>query len=259
MSVGLALCSLSGYEPKPVDLALIGQSAEHDYAGVNCGIMDQLISAMGEAGHALLIDCASLETTQVAIPPSEGCIVVCDTRVRHSLAASGYNDRRAECEQAVALLKKQFEMQTLSDLSVQQLAAAEAQLPPLLMKRARHVVRENERTRGAVDALRNGHLPGLGRMMTGSHISLRDDYEVSCKELDFIVDEALKSNAVLGARMTGGGFGGSAVLLVRRDGVDSLRERIHAAYRAQFRSEPYFFVTEASDGMRAEREVQDEG
>lgn len=258
MSVGLALCSLSGHRPDPVELALVGQSVEHKYAGVNCGIMDQLISALARAGHALLIDCSTLETTQVPIPPLEASIVICDTRVRHSLADSGYNQRRAECEEALRLLNEHLPLDSLSDLSIEQLSFAEERLPEGLMKRVRHVVTENARTRGAVDALRNGHLAGLGRMMTGSHISLRDDYQVSCKELDFIVELGLASKSVLGARMTGGGFGGSAILLVKRAGVDVLQEDLSKAYLEEFGMEPNLHVTEAAEGMRAETESGNE-
>ena len=258
MSVGLALSSLSKVRLEPVELALMGQSVEHEYAGVKCGIMDQLISAMGKAGHALLIDCSSLETTHVPIPPLEASIVICDTRVRHSLADSGYNQRRAECDEALRLLKEHLSLESLSDLSIEELSIAEQHLPGVLMQRVRHVVSENARTRGAVDALKNGHLAGLGRMMTGSHISLRDDYQVSCKELDFVVDVGLATKSVLGARMTGGGFGGSAVLLVKRSGVDALQQDLSKAYQEQFGMEPHLHVTEAAEGMRRETEKRDE-
>lgn len=253
LSVGLALCSLSGASPAPLDLALVGQSVEHEYVGVQCGIMDQMICALGRAGHALLIDCRSLEATQIPIPPFEASIVVCDTRVRHRHADSGYNQRRAECEQAVSLLQQAgMKIDSLSDLGVPQLAAVERHLTPVLLRRVRHVVSENARTRGSVDALKRGHLPGLGRMMTGSHLSLRDDYEVSCKELDFVVELAMREAAVLGARMTGGGFGGAAILLVKRAGVDAVTSTLRERFSARFGVEPQLYVTEAGDGMRAE-------
>jgi galactokinase len=255
LSVGLALCSLSGTTPPAVDLALVGQSVEHEYVGVQCGIMDQLICALGRAGHALLIDCKSLETTQVPIPPFEARIVVCDTRVRHRHADSGYNLRRTECEQAVHLLQQAgMNIDSLSDLGVAQLAAVERHLTPLLLRRVRHVVSENARTRGSVDALRRGHLPGLGRMMTGSHLSLRDDYEVSCPELDFVVEVGLSEASVLGARMTGGGFGGAAILLVKSAGVAALTSTLRKRFSDRFGVEPHLYVTESADGMRAESE-----
>jgi len=245
--------SLSGATPTAVELALVGQSAEHEYVGVQCGIMDQLICALGRAGHALLIDCRSLEVTPVPIPPSEALMVVCDTRVRHRHAVSGYNQRRTECEQAVRLLQQAgMQIDSLSDLGVAQLAAVEAQLPPLLWRRVRHVVNENARTLGSVDALKRGHVRGLGRMMTGSHLSLRDDYEVSCSELDFVVEFGMREPNVLGARMTGGGFGGAAILLVKSAGVDALTATLSARFSERFGVEPHLYVTEAADGMRAE-------
>ncbi len=256
LSVGLALCSLSGVTPTAVELALVGQSVEHEYVGVQCGIMDQLICALGRAGHALLIDCKSLEVTPVPIPPSEALMVVCDTRVRHRHADSGYNQRRAECEQAVRLLQQAgMRIESLSDLGVPQLAAVEAQLPPLLWRRVRHVVSENARTLGSVDALKRGHVRGLGRMMTGSHLSLRDDYEVSCTELDFVVEFGMREPSVLGARMTGGGFGGAAILLVKSAGVDALTATLSARFSERFGVEPHLYVTEADDGMRAEADA----
>jgi galactokinase len=210
---------------------------------------------MGREGHALLVDCATLATTQVPIPPVQASIVVCDTRVRHSHAASGYNERRAECEEALRLLNQHMALESLSELSVERLSAAEEHLPEVLLRRVRHVVTENARTRGAVDALRNGHLAGLGRMMSGSHISLRDDYEVSCKELDFVVNLGLDDPSVLGARMTGGGFGGAAILLVRRPAVDAVRDSLAKAYRHEFGVDPHLYLTEAARGMHAEAEA----
>src|SRR5450432_1899907 len=256
LAVGLALCSLSGATPAALDLALVGHSVEHEYVGVQCGIMDQLICAVGRAGHALLIDCRSLEVTQVPIPPFEACIVVCDTRVRHRHADSPYNERRTECEQAVSLLQHAgIEIDSLSDLGIAQLATVERYLTPLLSRRVRHVVSENARTRGSVDALKRGHLPGLGRMMTGSHLSLRDDYEVSCQELDFVVELGTREPTVLGARMTGGGFGGAAILLVKSAGVDALTATLSARFSERFGVEPHLYVTEAADGMRAEADA----
>jgi galactokinase len=253
LSVGLALSSLAGESPTPRDLALAGQAAEHEFVGVKCGIMDQLVCALGQEGHALLIDCKTLETTQVPIPAFEARIVVCDTRVRHRHAASGYNQRRAECEEALELLKAGgLPIESLSDLGVHELREVERHLKQPLLGRVRHVVSENARTRGAVDALRHGHLPGLGRMMTGSHLSLRDDYAVSSEELDFVVEIGLREKAVLGARMTGGGFGGAAILLVRSSGVEAVTERLGESYRERFRMDPFLYVTESSAGMRAD-------
>jgi galactokinase len=255
LSVGLALCGLAQETPEPLALALVGQTAEHDFVGVKCGIMDQLVCALGKAGHALLIDCSTLSTTQVPIPAFEARIVVCDTRVRHRHAASGYNQRRAECEEALKLLKAaSMQLESLSDLGVHDLREVERHLQPPLLGRVRHVVSENARTRGAVDALRHGHLPGLGRMMTGSHLSLRDDYAVSSAELDFVVEVGLREKAVLGARMTGGGFGGAAILLVRSAGVTEVQATLAESYHARFGLDPHLYVTESANGMRADDE-----
>jgi galactokinase len=255
LSVGLALLSLANVTLTPQELALAGQAAEHEFVGVKCGIMDQLVCALGRAGHALLIDCRTLETTQVPIPAFEARIVVCDTRVRHRHAASGYNQRRAECTQALDQLRDSgMKLESLSDLGVRDLREVEKRLGRPLVGRVRHVVSENARTLGAVDALRHGHLPGLGRMITGSHLSLRDDYEVSCAELDFVVEVALREKAVLGARMTGGGFGGTCILLVKAPEVARIQETLAKQYRDRFGVEPHIYLTEAADGMRAHEE-----
>jgi galactokinase len=250
LGVGQALLSLAARDMSPRELALAGQAAEHDYVGVQCGIMDQLVGALGRSGHAMLIDCRSLEITQVAIPEFSAKIVVFDTRVRHAHAASGYNRRREECQEALAKLNEAgFELGSLRDLAVERLSAAEQQLPETLARRVRHVVRENGRTAAAVDALKRSHLPGLGRLMNGSHASLRDDYEVSSPELDHLADVAQRQEGVLGARMTGGGFGGSVIVLAKTPSVESVSATLRTSYRARFKSDLDVIVTEAGDGM----------
>jgi galactokinase len=253
LAVGQALLSLASHSMAPRDLALAGQAAEHDYVGVNCGLMDQLVSALGRAGHALLIDCRSLEITEVKIPDLSAKIVVFDTRVRHAHAASGYNRRREECQEALAKLNEAgFALSSLRDLAVERLEAAERQLPDPLGSRVRHVVRENGRTAAAVDALKRSHLAGLGRLMNGSHASLRDDYAVSSPELDHLVDVAQRQEGVLGARMTGGGFGGSVIVLVKTPNVDAVCTALRTSFRARFKSDSDVIITDAGDGMRAE-------
>jgi galactokinase len=253
LAVGQALLALSSHDMRPRDLALAGQAAEHDFVGVNCGLMDQLVSALGRAGHALLIDCRSLEITEVKIPDLPAKIVVFDTHVRHAHAASGYNRRREECQEALALLNEAgFALTSLRDLPVERLDAAERQLPDPLSRRVRHVVRENGRTSAAVDALKRSHLPGLGRLINGSHASLRDDYAVSSPELDYLVEVAQRQEGVLGARMTGGGFGGSVIVLVKTPNVDSVTSALRTSFRARFKSDSDVIITEAGDGMRAE-------
>ncbi|HEY3497669.1 MAG TPA: galactokinase [Polyangiaceae bacterium] len=253
LAVGLALTTLAKTPLSPRDLAAVGQRVEHEYIGAETGIMDQLVSALGRQGHALLIDCRSREISEIPIPELGAKFVVCDTRVRHALANSEYNKRRAECQEAVELLRRSgFALESLRDVTVERLDEALRLLPDPLSRRVRHVVRENARTSAAVDALSRRHLVGLGRLLTGSHASLRDDYEVSCPELDHVVDSALQQKGVLGARMTGGGFGGSALLLVQAAAVDRVEEAVFASFHAKFKSEPAFSVKEAGDGMRKE-------
>ncbi len=253
LSVGLAVLSLAGQNWTPHELALAGQSAEHEFVGVECGPMDQLVGALGREGNALLVDCRSRECTQVPLPALGAKFVVCDTRVRHQHAASGYNWRREECRQAVRHLRERgFAIEALRDLGVEELERALKLLPPPLDRRVRHVVQENARARAGVDAMKRSHVRGLGRLMTGSHMSLRDDFEVSCAELDFVVEAALAMRGVLGARMTGGGFGGSAVLLVQDDAIDAVCAGLRVAFMQKFGIEPELYVTEAGDGMRSE-------
>jgi galactokinase len=215
--------------------------------------MDQLVGALGRAGHALLIDCRSLDVTEVKIPDFSAKIVVYDTHVKHEHAASGYNRRREECQESVEVLKRSgFAIQSLRDVTVETLDEALKLLPEPLNRRVRHVVRENARTSAAVDALKRSHLPGLGRLMNGSHASLRDDYEVSAPELDFMVDTLQRAEGVLGARMVGGGFGGSVVALIKSEAVSAVTASLVPTFKARFRVEPSATITTAGDGMREE-------
>ncbi len=191
VSAGLALASVSGVEVDRVELALAGQQAEHTYVGTMCGIMDQFVAALGRAGHALLIDCRTLEATPVPLDTRETAIVICDSRVRHELSTSEYNTRRAECERGVELLREFLPgIAQLRDVSTEEFGRYESRLPEPIRRRCRHVVHENERTLLAADALRRGDLSEVGRLMRRSHESLRDDYEVSCAELDFLAETA---------------------------------------------------------------------
>jgi galactokinase len=251
-SVGLALATLAGRgDFDRVALAKAGQAAEHEYVGTLCGIMDQYIAALGVEGHALLVDCRSLEARRVPMALDAAKLVVCDTGVKHELASSGYNQRRAECDEAVRLLAAALSgITALRDLDVAGFERHAGLLPEVVQRRARHVVTENERTLRAVDALTARDLVEFGRLMQASHVSLRDDYEVSCPELDLAVDEALSHPGVFGARMTGGGFGGCVIALTRADAVESLMERLVAALANRFGSTAHAFATEAADGAR---------
>ena len=250
VSVGLALVSVSGAAIDPVALALAGQRAEHTYVGAQVGIMDQFIAALGRRGHALLIDCRSLEWTPVPLNIGDTSVLICNTGVKHELASSEYNTRRAECERGLEILREMLPgILALRDVSLADFQQVERRLPEPLRRRCRHVITENARTLAFADALRSGRLEELGRLMALSHQSLREDYEVSSRELDLMVEIAtsLKEDCV-GARMTGGGFGGCTVNLVSTGSIDRFRETISREYQAQTGIEPFIYVSEASEG-----------
>jgi galactokinase len=254
LSVGIALALLGGTaEPDRVQLALAGQAAEHQYVGTMCGIMDQYIAAMGRENAALLIDCRSLETQTVPLELGAVSVLVCDTRVKHELSSSEYNLRRAECLRASNILAKSISgVRTLRDVSVADFEQFATQLPGVVRSRGRHVVTENARTLAAADAMRAGDLVTMGRLMSQSHVSLRDDYQVSCEELDVAVDIASSQPGVYGSRMTGGGFGGCTVSLVDNDAVERVSHAVKAAFAARGWKEPEFFASRACEGARRE-------
>jgi len=248
ISVGTALTGISGEEIGRITLALAGQEAEHNYVGMKCGIMDQFIASLGKAGHALLIDCRKLEGTLVPLGVQDMTVVVCDSRVKHALASSEYNARRAECEQGVAMLREVLpEIRALRDVRLSAFERFQERLPEVVRRRCRHVVSENERTLSAVRALQAGDVEEFGRLMAASHQSLRDDYEVSCKELDILVESAQSVPGVAGARMTGGGFGGCTVNLVRKDSLERFRETVTREYLGKTGQEPLVLPVESSD------------
>jgi galactokinase len=249
VATGLALTSVSGAEVPRLEIALAGQQAEHEWVGAMVGIMDQYVSALGCLGHALLIDCRSLEASLVPFDTSEVAVAVCDTNVKHALAASEYNTRREECARGVELLRGVLpHIKALRDVSVEEFERYETLLPEPVRRRVRHVVCENARTLDAAEALRRGDLWEMGRLMDRSHKSLRDDYEVSCPELDVMVEIAGNFGGVLGARMTGGGFGGSTVNLVRRDSLPDFRETVEREYNRATGRRATILVSGACDG-----------
>ena len=243
LAVGLALATVSGATLSPHELAHVGQEAENGFVGLRSGIMDQLASALGVRGHALLIDCRTEEVSPVPLP-QEAAIVVADSGVKHELAASAYNERRAQSEEAA----RWFGVRTLRDVSVSDFARRSALLREPLRRRARHVVGENARVLATVVALRDGDLATAGAHMYASHESLRDDYEVSAPELDLLVDAARPVDGVYGARMTGGGFGGSIVALVRRDAGPTLARALESAFAARYGRKPSITEVRASGG-----------
>jgi galactokinase len=251
LSVGLALTALAGHEVSGVDLALAGQAAEHAWVGTQCGIMDQFIAALGRADHALLIDCRSLESTLIPLELGGAVVVITDSKVKHELSTSAYNTRRAECARGVELLAaRRPGIRALRDVSPAELAAGEALLPEPIRRRCRHVVSEIARTLAAAEALRGRDLASFGRLMDESHRSLRDDYEVSCVELDVLVEAAVAVPGVFGSRMTGGGFGGSTVSLVEGAAVERFTVEVGRRFEDRFGRRPDFFTSRACDGAR---------
>jgi galactokinase len=236
-------------------LALLGQRAENEFVGVQCGVMDQLTSALGVAGHALLIDCRTLQVEPVALPFEEHgvALVVADSAVPRRLEASAFNRRREECAEALRLLREAMPDRrpaALRDVSRADLDAHGGALPPALLRRARHVASELARVRSAVEALRGGQIEAFGALMNASHASLRDDFEVSCPELDLLAGLAEGLDGVLGSRLTGAGFGGCTVNLVRADAIGSFREQVIERYRRETGLPARAFVCRASDGLR---------
>lgn len=233
VSVALALSEISGHSIDRKEIALISQRAEHEYVGAKVGIMDQFVAAMGEPGLALLIDCRELTSTPVKLS-DDVAIVVCDTNVKHNLASSEYNVRRQQCEEAVERLSKFIPGITqLRDVSSEQFFKYAHELPDIIMRRARHIITDSERTPKAADAMANGNLGTFGKLMRLSHISMRDDYEISCAELDLMVEIADATGLAYGSRMTGGGFGGSTVNLLPREKAKEFVEKVLPEYKAK--------------------------
>jgi galactokinase len=245
---GCALLHTSNTSLDLTQLALLCQRAENNYVGARCGIMDQFISCHGKAGHAVLLDCRSLEGRLIPIPDNVA-LVVCNTMVRHELAANEYNKRREECEEGVRLLKSAMpKIQALRDVRVQDLEAHRDLLPALIYRRCRHIVTENERTLLAANALQDRELEALSKWMAESHESLRVDFEVSCRELDIMVEIAGAQPGVLGARMTGGGFGGCTINLVEQKAVPSFIQNVESEYFKRTNLKPEILSMKAADG-----------
>jgi len=258
VATALALAEQSGHSPDRVQLALLCQKAENEFVGARCGIMDQFISLHGRKNHALLLDCRALDFELVAIPE---CVrlVICNTMVKHEHASSGYNQRRAECEEAVQRLAKVLpRIRSLRDVTLDQLDLHRGTLSEVLYKRALHVIAENARVLGATEALRAEDLERFGERMAESHSSLRDLYEVSCVELDLMVDQANRQEGVYGARMTGGGFGGSTINLVKSCFADAFAENMARGYEKETGIVPQIYICAPAEGAGAvaQSEVQ---
>ncbi|GAB4581647.1 MAG: galactokinase [Anaerolineales bacterium] len=243
LAVARAFAVVSNLEWRPAQMALLSQKAENWWVGVNSGIMDQMISAAGKKDHALLIDCRSLESRLVPLPPGTS-IVVLDTATRRGLVDSAYNERRAQCEAAA----RQFGVPALRDVSLEAFTARAGELDPVVRARARHVISENARTLEAADVMENGDPVRLGQLMDASHASLRDDFQVSSDALNLIVEIARRQEGCFGARMTGAGFGGCAVALVRQETAERFSEQVTASYEGQTGLKPNIYVCSAENG-----------
>jgi galactokinase len=240
LATARAVCAVSGFDWNAAEMARIGQRAENQWVGVNCGIMDQMISASGRAGHALLIDCRSLATRLVPLPAGTA-VVVLDTATRRGLVDSAYNERRAQCEAAARF----FGVKALRDVTPEQFSAEAERLDEVTRRRARHVITENVRTLRAAETRDAAE---LGRLMNASHDSLRDDFEVTNEELNVMVDCARAANGCNGARMTGAGFGGCAVALVRGDAAEKFVDTVAGSYNKATGLTPKVYVCQPTNG-----------
>jgi galactokinase len=248
VATAVAFRDLCALDISQLQLASLCQRAENEFVGMKCGIMDQFIATFGQRGHALLIDCRSLGHELVPLPTAVS-VVVCDTLKRRGLVDSEYNARRQECEHGVELLRQQLpEVTALRDISSEDLARHDHILPPVVRKRCSHVVSENERVLLAATAMRTGDVAEFGRLMDLSHASLRDDYQVSCPELDSMVEAARSAPGCLGARMTGAGFGGCTVSFVRSEAASEFAQEVAGRYRQATGVTPEVNICEASAG-----------
>jgi len=247
VSTATLLEAITGRKLDPVDKALLCQKAEHDYAGMPCGIMDQFISVMGKRDHLLLLDCRSRKPELVPMTDPSKALLIINTNVKHELTGGEYAKRRAQCEQAANILS----LPSLRDATADMLVRARGRMEEVVFRRARHVIGEIERTLHAAEAVRASNWTTVGQLMYASHASLRDDYEVSCPELDAVVDIAQAigpKGGVIGCRMTGGGFGGCAVAMVNADAVAAISAQIASEYERRTKIKPTLFVSRPAAG-----------
>ena len=250
---GVVLKDLYNFdEVSMVDIALIGQDSENNFNGCNCGIMDQFASAMGKEGNAIFLDTSTLEYEYAPVELEDAKIVITNSKVKHSLVDSAYNDRRNECEMALKELQAVVDIKILGDLSEEVFEMHKNAIKSeVRQKRAKHAVYENQRTIKAVEALKNNEVEKFGMLMNQSHDSLKTDYEVSCDEIDLLVDLARSIPGVLGSRITGGGFGGCTVSIVKNEAVDTFVETVGKGYLEKVGHEAEFYVVEIGGGARA--------
>jgi len=254
VSVASALLASSGETLPLKEVAKLCQRAENEFVGARVGIMDQFASCFGSANHAILLDCRSLEYQLLPLPAGV-TMVICNTMVKHEHSGGEYNDRRAQCEEGVRILKQYYPgIKALRDVTLAQLESQRTEyrherMPELIYRRCHHIVSENERVLRTVEALRKGDLKTVGACMAESHLSMKNDYEISCRELDIMVELAQKIPGLVGARMTGGGFGGCTINLVDNDSVEQFRKEIRAAYREATAIDADIYVSTAGAGV----------
>ena len=247
---GIVLKDMFGFDEITMpEIAQIGQYSENNFNGCNCGIMDQFASAMGKKDNAIFLDTNTLEYEYAPVVLPDAKIVITNSKVKHSLVDSAYNDRRSECETALEELKSEMPIVTLGDLTEAEFEAHKDTIKdPVRQLRAKHAVYENQRTIRAVAALKANNIEEFGKLMNESHISLKNDYEVSCEEIDILVDLAWEIPGVIGSRITGGGFGGCTVSIVKNDAVDTFIEKVGNGYKEQTGNTAEFYVVEVGDG-----------
>ena len=232
-----------------VDLAKIGQYSENNFNGVKCGIMDQFAVAMGKKDHAIFLDTATLKYEYAPVILKDASIVIVNSNVKHSLVDSAYNERRSQCAEALSDLQSVLDIRTLGDIDEETFEKNRGAIKDeTVRRRAKHAVYENQRTIRAVKALSENDIALFGKLMDESHISLRDDYEVSCEEIDFLVDTAHSVKGVIGSRITGGGFGGCTVNIVKNEALDEFKEKINRAYLEKYSKEPGIYQVSIGDG-----------
>ena len=246
---GLVLKDLFNIDVSMIDIALLGQYSENKYNGMNCGIMDQFASAMGKKDSAIFLDTATLKYDYAPVKLPDAKIVIVNSKVKHALVDSEYNVRRASCESALEEIKKVIDIDTLGDLSEDEYEKNKNAIADDINRlRAKHAVYENQRTIKAVEALKNNDIDEFGKLINESHISLRDDYETSCPECDILAEEAWKIEGVIGSRITGGGFGGCTVSIVKNEAVDDFKDKISKAYKDRTGIDCEIYVVDVGEG-----------
>jgi galactokinase len=253
VAIAFFLANLNDIEMSPEEMAKLCQRAENRFVGMNCGIMDQFISRLGQEGHALYLDCRDLRYQLVPFDIDEYVVAICNSKVKRQLVDSAYNERRAQCEEGVRLLQTKLgNITALRDVSSEQLNDNKSLLPPIVYQRCKHVITEDERVTKAVSVLQRGDISSFGDLLNQSHESLRNDYGVSCVELDHLVTIARQVNGTVGSRMTGAGFGGCTVSIVKGSALENFKATVFEEYKKRTGITAEIYVSKAEDGARVE-------